>query len=99
MAERYGYINRALPANELSPFVERLAQRIASFPAEAVALAKTAVDGGDGKSTVEALLAEEHCFNQALGTESARERMAGCIQAGGQTRQAELELDTQFDLE
>src|ERR1700685_3164618 len=32
LAERYGYINRALPADELTPFVESLARRISSFP-------------------------------------------------------------------
>jgi enoyl-CoA hydratase/carnithine racemase len=32
-AERYGWINRALPAGELSEFVRSLALRIASFPA------------------------------------------------------------------
>jgi len=36
LAERYGYINRALPADELTPFVETLARRIASFPAHAL---------------------------------------------------------------
>ena len=30
-AERYGWINRALPANDLEPFVCALAQRLASF--------------------------------------------------------------------
>src|SRR5208337_3726990 len=44
LAERYGYINRALPADELTPFVEKLAHRIASFPAHAIAHAKAAVD-------------------------------------------------------
>jgi len=43
LAERYGYLNRALPTAELGPFVERLAFRIASFPAEAIALAKASV--------------------------------------------------------
>src|SRR5271155_1705208 len=36
LAERYGYINRALPAEELTPFVERLAHRLASFPPHAI---------------------------------------------------------------
>ena len=31
-AERYGWINRALPDAELSGFVDRLARRIAGFP-------------------------------------------------------------------
>ena len=43
-AERWGYVNRALPDAELRPFVDHLARRIASFPPEAVARAKTAVD-------------------------------------------------------
>ena len=34
LAERYGYVNRALDADEIGPFVERLAYRIASFPAK-----------------------------------------------------------------
>ena len=33
LAERYGWINRALPADTLDEFVTRLAHRIASFPA------------------------------------------------------------------
>jgi enoyl-CoA hydratase/carnithine racemase len=39
-AERYGWINRARPDAALDAFVARLAQRIASFPAEAVRSAK-----------------------------------------------------------
>src|SRR5439155_708015 len=65
LAERYGYLNRALPAAELGPFVERLARRIASFPAEAIALAKASVAAAE-RPTVEGLLEEAHCFNQSL---------------------------------
>lgn len=39
-AERYGWINRALPAADLDAFVDRLARRIASFPSEVVAICK-----------------------------------------------------------
>ena len=92
LAERYGYINRALPPEELSPFVDRLARRIASFPAEAIALAKTAVDAGEGMPTRDALLEEEHCMNQALATQAARDGMQAFLDAGGQTREVELEL-------
>jgi enoyl-CoA hydratase/carnithine racemase len=35
-AERYGWVNPALPDAEPDAFVARLARRIASFPAEAV---------------------------------------------------------------
>jgi len=47
LAERWGYLNRALPPAELGPFVERLAFRIASFPADAIALAKAAVNAAE----------------------------------------------------
>ena len=40
-AERYGWINRALPDADLAPFVAKLARRIASFPREARSLIKS----------------------------------------------------------
>jgi enoyl-CoA hydratase/carnithine racemase len=91
LAERWGYLNRALPPAELGPFVERLAYRIASFPAEAIALAKRSVNAAD-ETVVAGLLEEAHCFNLSVATKAARERMAAFMQAGGQTRQVELGL-------
>ena len=92
LAERYGYINRALPPDEIGPFVERLAYRIASFPPEAIALAKAAV-GSAELPTVEGLLEEAHYFNQSVATDEARQRMKRFMERGGQTREAELDLD------
>ncbi len=89
LAERYGYINRALPVDELTPFVERLAYRIASFPASAIALAKASVAAAE-LPTVDGLLEEAHYFNQALATTEAQERMAAFIAGGGQTYEVEL---------
>jgi hypothetical protein len=43
-------------ADELTPFVENLAHRIASFPAHAIAHAKAAVDGGAFSSKAVGLL-------------------------------------------
>jgi enoyl-CoA hydratase/carnithine racemase len=91
LAERYGYLNRALPAAELGPFVERLAYRIASFPAEAIALAKEAVDAAGG-SVQEGLLEEAYAFARSLATASARARMTRFMDQGGQTRPVELDL-------
>src|SRR5262245_49455888 len=36
IAERYGWVNRALPTDELTPFVRSLAHRIAGYPAAAL---------------------------------------------------------------
>ncbi|RSO08321.1 enoyl-CoA hydratase [Streptomyces sp. WAC 05379] len=44
LAERYGWINRALPDAELDGFVELLAKRIAGFPPEGVKAAKRAIN-------------------------------------------------------
>src|SRR5690606_4247142 len=46
-AERWGYLNRIFEPGEIRPYVERLARRIASFPIEAVRLAKAAVTASD----------------------------------------------------
>jgi enoyl-CoA hydratase/carnithine racemase len=89
LAERYGYINRALRQEELTPFVERLAYRIASFPASAIALAKASVDAAE-LPTALGLLEEAHYFNQTLATKEAQERMAAFMAAGGQTYAVEL---------
>src|ERR1700747_782055 len=43
-AERYGYVNRALPDDELDGFVDALARRIASFDRRAIGAAKNLVN-------------------------------------------------------
>src|SRR5215218_9552672 len=44
LAERYGYVNRSLPDEQLDGFVEALATRIASFDKDAIASIKRLVD-------------------------------------------------------
>ena len=44
LAERYGLINRALPADELDGFVDTLARRIAGLRPKVIAVIKRAVD-------------------------------------------------------
>src|SRR6201998_3519942 len=44
LAERYGYVNRALPDAELDGFVDALAMRIASFDTQAIAETKNLVN-------------------------------------------------------
>jgi enoyl-CoA hydratase/carnithine racemase len=91
VAERWGYLNRALPPGDLDAFVERLARRIASFPAAAIALAKEAVNAAS-PGVVEGLLTEADCFNRSVATSAARERMAAFMAGGGQTREVERGL-------
>ena len=88
MAERYGYVNRALPAEDLTGFVNALAYRIATFPAEAIALAKEAVAMADA-GIEDALVREEQIFLRAAHTDEARRRMAGAMASGMQTPEME----------
>ena len=87
-AERYGYVNRALPPEELRPFVENLAYRIASFPAEAIARAKAAVLAAE-PPVAPGLTEEARLFDESAATPAARERMRAFLNAGGQTREVE----------
>ena len=89
IAERYGYVNRTLPQEELGPFVEKLAHRIASFPAESIALAKEAINAADPTITA-GLIEETRLFNRVLETEGANRRMARFMALGGQTRDVEM---------
>jgi enoyl-CoA hydratase/carnithine racemase len=93
LAERYGYINRALPADELTPFVEALARRIASFPAHAIAHAKAAVDIGTFGSLAEGLLAEAHESDLSVASEATQARVAEALKVGAETYEGELEME------
>lgn len=92
LAERYGYINRALPPDELTPFVEELAYRIATFPAEAIALGKKSVQNAEEMSIAEGLWEETILFTQAIQSAPAQARMKRFIELGGQTREVELDI-------
>ncbi len=93
LAERYGYINRALPAAELTPFVEKLARRIASFPAHAIAHAKAAVDMGAFSSLAEGLLVEAHESDLSVAREMTQARVTEALKVGAETYEGELGMD------
>lgn len=91
LAERYGWVNRALPADEIGEFVDDLARRIASYPAEAIALAKEALNGAD-TPIEQGLIDESHAFNRTLATDAAQARMRRFMEIGGQTVEGEKAL-------
>ena len=91
LAEKYGYINRAFPPEELTSYVNDLAYRIASFPAESIAIAKQAVLYALEKPIVEGLKEEMYLFNKACVLPVAKERMNFYLQRDGQTREAEID--------
>ena len=90
-AERWGWVNRALPDGDLWPFVDRLATRIAAFPANAVMEAKAAVLRTE-KEVESDLLAEGAAFNRTLADPVARVAMQRFMDRGGQTPATESRL-------
>ena len=91
LAEAWGWVNRALPADELWPHVNRLAARIASFPPHAVAAAKASVLRAE-KDVIADLQAEALAFQGTLGDAGTRAAMQRFLASGGQTPGGELRL-------
>jgi enoyl-CoA hydratase/carnithine racemase len=96
-AERWGYLNRALPPDELRPFVDTLARRIASFPAGAIARAKRAVANADDLPLREGLVEEAYLFQQTLRDPEAQAAMRRFLDIGGQTREVEMRVGEVVD--
>ncbi len=90
-AERWGWVNRVMPASDITAFVDRLAGRIASYPAHAVAAAKASVVRAD-LAVTEQLLAEGAAFNATLAEPSTQAAMRRFIDLGGQTPDGERRL-------
>src|SRR3977135_255096 len=66
LAERYGYVNRAIPDAELDGFVDALAMRIASFDKQAIAKTKRLVNVASLPPDAE-IKPEGDAFTAALG--------------------------------
>lgn len=93
-AERYGWINRALPPAELPAFVDRLARRIASFPALALLEAKRAIQSISDTTTEADLLTEQRAFDRLMGDPRSERvaRMERFLARGAQTPEGERSL-------
>lgn len=91
-AADWGMINRALPPEELRPYVTALAKRIASYPAVAVEHAKRSVNNATTMSLHEGMLDEAWEFQKTLRDPEAQRRMARFLEVGGQTREGEKDL-------
>ena len=88
-AERYGYVNRALPEAELDGFVDALARRIASFDRRAVAAAKNLVNQVSLPSA-DQLLNALNSFQTALTWTEAQRRIQVLVRRG-------LQQDSDFE--
>ena len=90
-AERWGYLNRIFDAADIEAHVSALANRIGSFPVEAVRLAKASVTAAE-LPLAQGLQEEGYLFARLLRTESAQTNMREFLEIGGQTREGELKV-------
>lgn len=81
-AEAYGTINRALGPDDIGPYVDTLAKRIALFPAESINACKQAVYESIDKPIEEALKAEAYWLYQATSKTPAIRRFAEADRQG-----------------
>src|ERR1700754_4965403 len=91
LAERYGWINRALPAAELGDFVRALAHRIGGFPAAGHAAVKDRVNA-IALAPVDDFRRDSDLFLEEVNAPVAQQRIGAAMRSGFQTRDAEMAL-------
>ena len=91
LAERYGWINRALPADELGDFVRSLAHRIAAFPAAGRLVVKERVNA-IALAPADDFRRDSDLFAQAVREPEAQGLLAAGLRSGFQDREAEMDL-------
>jgi enoyl-CoA hydratase/carnithine racemase len=91
VAERYGWINRAVPANALNDFVRSLAHRIAKFPAASLVAVKDRVNA-IALAPVADFRRDSDLFGEGAQTAEAQSRFQAALKRGFQTRDAEMDL-------
>jgi enoyl-CoA hydratase/carnithine racemase len=91
LAERYGWINRALPAIELHEFVRVLAHRIAAFPPAGRVLVKQRVNA-IALAPIEDFRRDSDLFAESVQDSDAQSQIRAAFKRGFQTRDAEMDL-------
>lgn len=89
-AERYGWVNRAVPADQLDDFVDRLARNISALPDGVAAAAKSTIrptDLGEG------LVAESNAWGGLISQPAAGTLIVGGLSHGAQTPGGERDLE------
>lgn len=91
LAERYGWINRALPAKELGRFVNTLAHRIAKFPATGRGVIKERINA-ISLPLPEDIRRDSDLFLAGVSSQAFRDSTEAVMNEGFQTREGELNL-------
>ena len=92
LAERYGWINRAIPDGELDRFVDELAKRIARLAPGVATAAMIAVDAG-APDMLPRLKVQNEQLGITFAKPAAVELTRAALGAGAQTREGERGLE------
>ena len=93
LAERYGWINRAMPADALAGFVRTLAHRIARFPAAGQAAIKDRVNA-ISLAPPEDFRRDSDLFARQVGNAETQRLIHAAMERGLQTRDGGAEART-----
>jgi enoyl-CoA hydratase/carnithine racemase len=91
LAERYGWINRALPARALSEFVRSLAHRIAGFPAAGALALKDGINA-IALAPADGFRRDSDLFSEIARNPETQRRFGAAMKRGFQTRDGEMAL-------
>jgi len=91
IAERYGLINRALPAAALGDFVKSLAHRIGGFPAFGLAVIRERVNAV-ALASADDFRRDSSLFLECVRKPEAQDRIKAALKHGFQTREGEMAL-------
>lgn len=91
LAERYGWINRAMPAADLGSFVSSLAHRIAGFPASGHTAVKQRVNSISLADAAD-FRRDSHLFQELMSTPEAQALVQAAFEHGFQSREGEIDM-------
>ncbi len=92
LAERYGWVNRAVPAEELDAFVDALARNIARRAPGVAQAAKRAISVANPDLS-QALEVNNRLLGETFAAPKATELTLAALAAGAQTREGEKRLE------
>ncbi|MEZ4215125.1 MAG: enoyl-CoA hydratase/isomerase family protein [Myxococcota bacterium] len=95
-AARLGWVNRALPPDELGPYVDALARRIARFPLASIAEIKGVMAEVD-RALPDELRREQLGFDRCMTRPEPRALMRRFLERGLQTPEGEPSIGAELD--